>query len=127
MASIIRRARGRGRRGFGEIEMDAVQGHRRSGGRRDGAGVDLGGLVRRRDVWKGVLRWLIGRLLGSRSRKRCENRETYGVCIPDARVCVPGGRGEVLLQSAVLGGIYSCWGGRPSEAVATVAAPRRER
>lgn len=40
IASMVR-ARGRGRRGFGEIEMRVVRGHR-SGGRRDGAVTYLG-------------------------------------------------------------------------------------
>jgi hypothetical protein len=38
----------------------------------------------------------------------------------------PGGRGEVPLQSAVLGGIYSSWGGLPGETVA-IGACIKER
>lgn len=98
IASMVR-ARGRGRRGFGEIEMRVVRGHR-SGGRRDGAVTYLG-------VWwdvgicgRGRLDGLLAACSGSRSPKRCRESRTplrclYAVC----NFCIPGGHGEDLRQS----------------------------
>lgn len=89
IASMVR-ARGRGRRGFGEIEMRVVRGHR-SGGRRDGA---VTYLVVWRDVGicgRGRLDGLLAACSGSRSPKRCrESRDTTALSVCGMQCLHPG-------------------------------------